>query len=99
MPIISLWSLVLILTVLIVPGLALSFAIWPNRQLSVIERIAVAYGLSFIVLPLSVYGLMKVNIPLSPVSVWVVFSVLTVLGAGLGWWRHNRHQNIRNTAA
>jgi len=63
-------------TILFLPGYALLFAIWPRKkQLSLIERLVLSFGLSMAIVPLLLY-------PLSFVS-WGVQTCsvnLTVLG-------------------
>ena len=64
-------------TVLFLPGYALLLAIWPGKkQLTVIERLVLSFGLSMAIVPLLLYPLNFTPWGIEPCSV-----ILTVLGS------------------
>lgn len=85
------------LLVLFVPGLTWTYALFDNREIDLIERIALAVGLSMAMIPLSLFylhDLAGMRIDLEN-SVYVVL-LLTVVALCLIMFRRYRSVSLRN---
>lgn len=85
------------LLVLFVPGLTWTYALFDNREIDLIERIALAVGLSMAMVPLSLFylhDLAGMRIDLEN-SVYVVL-LLTVVALCLIMFRRYRSVSLRN---
>lgn len=66
--------------VLFIPGFAWSFAFFKKEEIDVIERIALSFGLSIALVPLSVFYLNYLfHIKITAVNSFLVIIVLTVI--------------------
>lgn len=76
--------------VLFLPGFVWSFVFFDgrSRKVDLIERIALSFALSIAIVPLAVFYLNLVGLPISGVSSFFVVLVLTLVGLGLVWWRN-----------
>lgn len=81
MDIISLLRMVLgSIFVLFIPGFAWSFAFFKKEEIDVIERIALSFGLSIALVPLSVFYLNYLfHIKITALNSFLVIIVLTVI--------------------
>jgi len=68
--------------VLFIPGFALSYAFFPKKKdLDLMERIALSFGLSFALIPLAVFFLNKfLKIPITIYSSFSIILALTLIG-------------------
>ena len=78
--------------VLVLPGLALSFALFHRREIDVIERAALSFALSIAVVPLVAFYLNLIGVPLNRLTVIAEVLGIIVLGAVIAWWRSSRVQ-------
>ncbi|MEA3295283.1 MAG: DUF1616 domain-containing protein [Euryarchaeota archaeon] len=66
--------------VLFIPGFAWSFAFFKKEEIDVIERIALSFGLSIALVPLSVFYLNYLfHIKITAVNSFLVIIILTVI--------------------
>jgi len=72
--------------VLFIPGYALSYAFFPmKKDLDLMERIALSFGLSFALIPLAVFFLNKfIKIPITVYSSFSIIVAITIIG-GIVW--------------
>lgn len=68
--------------VLFIPGYALSYAFYPKKKdLDLMERIALSFGLSFALIPLAVFFLNKfLNIPITIYSSFSIILAISLIG-------------------
>jgi uncharacterized membrane protein len=68
--------------VLFIPGYALSYAFFPKKKdLDLMERIALSFGLSFALIPLAVFFLNKfLKIPITVYSSFSIIVAITIIG-------------------
>lgn len=68
--------------VLFIPGYALSHAFFPKKKdLDLMERIALSFGLSFALIPLTVFFLNKfLKIPITVYSSFSIIIAITLIG-------------------
>jgi len=68
--------------VLFIPGYALSYAFFPKKKdLDLMERIALSFGLSFALIPLAVFFLNKfLKIPITVYSSFSIVVAITLIG-------------------
>ena len=68
--------------VLFIPGYALSYAFFPKKKdLELMERIALSFGLSFALIPLAVFFLNKfLKIPITVYSSFSIVVAITLIG-------------------
>jgi|GEM_PF-5938652 len=76
--------------VLIVPGLALSFAFFRRHEIDVIERIGVSLALSVSVVPLIVFYLNLIGVKITQVNVVIEIGSLTAAAIVVAVWRAKR---------
>lgn len=66
--------------VLFVPGFVWSYVFFSRGEIDLIERIALSFGLSIVLIPLTVFWLnWLLHIPINLVNVTIVVAVLTVI--------------------
>lgn len=75
--------------VLFLPGWVWSFVFFDgkSRKVDLIERIALSFALSIAIVPLAVFYLNLVGLPITGLSSFFVVLVLILVGLGLVWWR------------
>jgi len=68
--------------VLFIPGYALSYAVFPKKKdLDLMERIALSFGLSFALIPLVVFFMNKfLKIPITVYSSFSIVIALAIIG-------------------
>ena len=76
--------------VLFIPGYAISYAFFPKKKdLDLMERIALSFGLSFALIPLAVFFLNKfLKIPITVYSSFSIIVALTLIGVIL--WKKRK---------
>ena len=76
--------------VLFIPGFAWTYLFFDRDEIDVVERIALSFGLSIALVPLSVFYLNYLfGVRITLVNCAIIISVLTL--APLGWFRVKRH--------
>ncbi|MFH1801930.1 MAG: DUF1616 domain-containing protein [archaeon] len=76
--------------VLFLPGFIWSFVFFDNRgerNIDVIERIALSFALSIAIVPLAVFYLNLVGLKISALSSFFVVLFLTLVGGGIVYWK------------
>ncbi len=68
--------------VLFIPGYVLSYAFFPKKKdLDLMERIALSFGLSFALIPLAVFFLNKfLKVPITVYSSFSIIVAITLIG-------------------
>ena len=68
--------------VLFIPGYALSYAFFPKKKdIDLVERVALSFGLSIATIPLSVFFLNKfLKVPITVYSSFVITVAITLIG-------------------
>lgn len=68
--------------VLFIPGYAISYAFFPKKKdLDLMERITLSFGLSFALIPLAVFFLNKfLKIPITVYSSFSIILAITLIG-------------------
>jgi uncharacterized membrane protein len=68
--------------VLFIPGYALSYAFFPKKKdLDLLERIALSFGLSIATIPLVIFFMNKfLKIPITVYSSFAVVTLITLIG-------------------
>ena len=82
---------------LFLPGFCLSYVIFRSKEVDLVERLALSFGLSVSAIPLLIFSLnfvFKVKINLTN----IFFEILTVIGISLGVivWRKNKLGSKKN---
>lgn len=67
------------LFVLFLPGLSWSFVLFDKEQIDILERIAISFGLSMGMLPISILSLNLAGLTINVVNVSIVLAVLTAV--------------------
>ena len=75
--------------VLVLPGLAISFAFFKRGSIDIIERIALSFALSIAVVPLVVFYLNLAGVRISRTSVLIEVAVITAVALAIGWRRNS----------
>jgi len=76
--------------VLFIPGFAWTYLFFDRDEIDVVERIALSFGLSIALVPLSVFYLNYLfGVRITLVNCAIIISVLTL--APLGWFRVKRY--------
>ncbi len=84
--------------VLFVPGLALSFAFFPKKEIDCIERMALSFGLSIAVVPLLVfYSNRFLGVKIDIISVSITIALVAVVGALAYLYRIGRFPRIKKS--
>jgi uncharacterized membrane protein len=73
--------------VLLVPGLALSFALFARRAIDWIERVALSFALSIAVVPLVAFYLNLIGVKIATISVMLEVAAVTVVAIAVVWLR------------
>jgi uncharacterized membrane protein len=65
---------------LFIPGFAWSFVFFPRRELDAIERIALSFGLSIAIVPITIFLLNRLaGVAITPLSAAIAVGVLTAI--------------------
>ena len=87
-----------VLYLLLIPGLAVSYVLFPRDSIDIVERIAIALGLSFAVVPLLVFYLNLAGVTINLVTIFGEATLIIAGSLGFIYWRYRCEHQPRKPA-
>ena len=76
--------------ILFLPGLVLTFAFFRDKEIDIIERIALSFALSIAVVPLLVFYLNLIGMRIDVINVVLVVAIVILGGIGAIFWKKEK---------
>jgi len=80
------------LYILFLPGLVLTFAFFRDKEIDIIERIALSFALSIAVVPLLVFYLNLIGMKIDVINVVLVVAIVILGGIGAIFWKKKKNR-------
>jgi uncharacterized membrane protein len=80
--------------VLFLPGLVLTFAFFREKEIDIIERIALSFALSIAVVPLLVFYLNLIGMKINVINVVLVIALIIMGGFGIMLWQKEKDKKL-----
>ncbi|MDD5638482.1 MAG: DUF1616 domain-containing protein [Candidatus Pacebacteria bacterium] len=76
--------------ILFLPGLVLTFAFFREKEIDIIERIALSFALSIAVVPLLVFYLNLIGMKIDVINIVLVVAIIVFGGIGVIFWKKEK---------
>jgi len=76
--------------ILFLPGLVLTFAFFREKEIDIIERIALSFALSIAVVPLLVFYLNLIGMKIDVINIVLVVVIIVFGGIGAIFWKKEK---------